>query len=202
LEPGVHPPFCISAKQGKAKVNLLVKALPHNLPVLLRRPILQVLFKATADAFGCPAPKAAHLSFDEYLRNYALFTSEQAEKALQSGCDVQVIKTRLFQNAFRLGGRMPMCPITRRMAEVLKVGQLLYRAIGIEIQGNTQGDITVQRCYFRPFYSSPVCQLMSALDDGVFAGLSGTGRLVFSERMTEGRECCRAKLFFRKEPER
>jgi len=54
--------------------------------------------------------------------------------------------------------------------------------------------VTVKRCYFSQFYSGSVCDLISALDDGVFSGLSGGGRLVFSERLTEGNACCRAKL--------
>jgi hypothetical protein len=78
--------------------------------------------------------------------------------------------------------------------EVMALGQILYRAIGVEIQGDSQGDLIVKRCYFSQFYSGPVCDLISALDDGVFSGLSGGGRLAFSERLTEGRECCRAKL--------
>ena len=80
------------------------------------------------------------------------------------------------------------------MEEVMALGQILYRAIGVEIQGDAQGSVTVQHCYFSRFYSGQVCDLISALDDGVFSGLSGGGRLVFSERITEGRDFCRAKL--------
>jgi hypothetical protein len=76
----------------------------------------------------------------------------------------------------------------------MALGQILYRAIGIEIQGDGQGNVTVKRCYFSQFYAGSVCDLISALDDGLFAGLSGGGRLTFSERLTEGSGCCRAKL--------
>jgi hypothetical protein len=76
----------------------------------------------------------------------------------------------------------------------MELGQILYRAIGVEVQGDEQGNVTVSRCYFSRFYSGPVCDLISALDDGVFSGLSGGGRLVFSERITEGGVCCRAEL--------
>jgi hypothetical protein len=31
----------------------------------------------------------------------------------------------------------------------MELGQILYRAIGVEIQGEPQGDVTVKRCYFR-----------------------------------------------------
>jgi len=175
-------------------MNILIKVLPHNLPAFIREEILAQLFEATADAFECPAPAHDHLSYDACLQTYALFTSEQAEKALQAGRDVSAIKTQLYQNAYPLGGKLRKWFSVDTMEEVMELGQILYRAIGVEIQGDTQGDVTVKRCYFSQFYSGPVCDLISAMDDGVFSGLSGGGRLVFSQRLSEGRECCRARL--------
>jgi hypothetical protein len=175
-------------------MNILLKILPHNLPAFIREEILAELFEATADAFECPAPTLDHRSYDECLRTYALFTREQAEKALQSGRDVPAIKTRLYENAYPLGGKLRKWFGVDTMEEVMELGQILYRAMGVEIQGDTQGNVTVKRCYFSHFYSGPVCDLISALDDGVFSGLSGGGRLTFSERLTEGKACCRAKL--------
>lgn len=193
-----HPkPSCILARRGRVKMNILLKMLPHNLPAFIREEILAELFEATADAFECPAPALDHLSYDACLRTYALFTRGQAEKALQAGCDVSAIKTQLYQNAYPLGGKLRKWFAVDTMEEVMELGQILYRAIGVEIQGDTQGDVTVKRCYFSQFYSGPVCDLISALDDGVFSGLSGGGRLAFSERLTEGRDCCRAKLQLR-----
>ena len=175
-------------------MNILLRILPPNLPRFVRKEILAELFEATADAFGCPAPVYDHLPYDECLRTYALFTREQAEKALQAGRDIPAIKTQLYQNAYSLSGKLRKWFAVDTMEEVMKLGQILYRAIGIEIRGDNQGDVTVKRCYFSQFYSGSVCDLISALDDGVFSGLSGGGRLAFSERLTEGRECCRAKL--------
>lgn len=175
-------------------MNILLKILPHNLPAFIRDEILEELFAATADAFACPVPTVDHLAYDEYLRSYALFTREQAEKAIQSGRDVAAIKTRLYENAYPLGKKLRKWLGVDTMAEVMALGQILYRAIGVEIQGDSQGNVTVNRCYFSQFYSGSVCDLISALDDGVFSGLSGGGRLAFSERITEGSACCRAKL--------
>jgi len=183
-------------------MNILLKILPHNLPVFIREEILAELFEATADAFECPAPALDHLSYDECLRTYALFTREQAEKAIQAGRDVAAIKIKLYQNAYPLGRKLRKWFGVDTMEEVMELGQILYRAIGVEFQGDTQGDVIVKRCYFSQFYSGPVCDLISALDDGVFSGLSGGGRLTFSERLTEGRECCRAKLELREERNR
>jgi hypothetical protein len=183
-------------------MNILLKILPHNLPGFVRGEILAELFEATADAFECPAPALPHLSYDARLRAYALFTREQAEKALQAGRDVSALKTQLYQNTFPLGGKLRKWFGIDTMEEVMELAQILYRAIGVEFQGDTQGDVTVKRCYFSQFYSGPVCDLISALDDGVFSGLSGGGRLAFSERLTEGRECCRAKLQLQEEGSR
>jgi hypothetical protein len=194
MESALLKPSCIWARRGRVKMNILLKILPHNLPAFIREEILAELLEATADAFECPAPTFDHLSYEECLRTYALFTREQAEKALQTGRDVPAIKTQLYQNAYPLGGKLRKWFAVDTMEEVMELGQILYRAIGVEIQGDTQGDVTVKRCYFSQFYSGPVCDLISALDDGVFSGLSGGGRLAFSERLTEGRECCRAKL--------
>jgi hypothetical protein len=183
-------------------MNILFKILPHNLPVFIREEILSELFEATAHAFECPAPAHHHLSYDACLRTYALFTREQAEKALHTGRDISAIKTQLYQNAYPLGWKLHKWFGLDTMDEVMALGQILYRVIGVEIEGDTQGDVTVKRCYFSQFYSGPVCDLISALDDGVFSGLSGGGRLAFSERLTEGSQCCRAKLLLSREVHR
>jgi hypothetical protein len=178
-------------------MDLLLKILPHNLPAFIRKEILAELFDATAAAFDCPAPAHNHLAYNECLRAYALFTREQAERALQAGGDLPALKTRLYQNAYPLGASLRKWLGLDTVGEVMELGQILYRAIGVEIQEDTRGEMTVERCYFSQFYSGAVCDLISALDDGVFSGLSGGGRLAFSERLTEGRECCRAKLQLR-----
>ena len=72
--------------------------------------------------------------------------------------------------------------------------RLLYRAIGINAKFDMEGNVTISACYFSSFYSGRICRLISALDAGVAAGLSGGGRLVFSQRMTEGHDCCLARL--------
>ena len=183
-------------------MSISLRLLPHHLPGFARKEILAELFEATAEAFECPAPAQNHLAYDERLRTYALFTREQAEQALQAGRDIPVLKTRLYRNAYPLGGKLRKWFGLSTMDEVMELARILYRAIGVEMQGDGQGTLTVRRCYFSQFYSGPVCDLISALDDGVFSGLSGGGRLVFSERLTEGRECCRAKLQLREERHR
>jgi hypothetical protein len=82
----------------------------------------------------------------------------------------------------------------------MTLGRFLYGILDIDLEGSDNGEITVRRCYFSSFYSPQVCQIMSAMDRGLLAGLSGTGELVFSQRITEGPTCCRAH--FSMEPTR
>jgi hypothetical protein len=178
-------------------MNVLIGILPQNLPTFARERILAELFEATASAFECPAPPLDHLAYDERLRTYAVFTREHVQHAVRSGRDVLALKTRLYQNAYPLGEKLRKWFGAETMQDVMGLGNILYRAIGVDMQGDAQGEVTVRGCYFSQFYSGPVCDLISALDDGVFSGLSGGGRLAFSERLTEGRECCRAKLRLR-----
>ncbi len=175
-------------------MNILLRILPHHLPAFIRAEILSALFAATAEAFGCPAPAHEHLSYDECLRAYALFTSQQAEMALREGRDTAAIKARLYQNACPLGEKLRRWFGIHEMGEVMEIGHILYQAIGVDFQGDGEGEVTVRGCYFSQFYSAAACDLISALDDGVFSGLSGGGRLSFSQRITEGSPCCRATL--------
>lgn len=179
-------------------MNILVKLLPHTLPDFIRREILAELLTATAAGFACPAPALRHLSYEECLRTYSRFTREKAEQALQSGCDLPTLKAQLYENAYPLGLKLRKWFGLETMAEVMALGQILYRAIGVEMEGDSQGNVCVQRCYFSHFYSGPVCDLISALDEGIFSGLSGGARLTFSQRLTEGGACCRAQLQVRR----
>jgi len=66
--------------------------------------------------------------------------------------------------------------------------------LGIDFLGEPDGSMVMTRCFFSDYYSSPVCRLISSLDEGLLVGLAGGGRLSFSQRITEGHECCRAHL--------
>jgi hypothetical protein len=175
-------------------MKVLFKILPQELPVFVRQVILVELFKATADGFETPVPALRHLSYTARLQAYAVFTKEQAEKALVSGIDAGVVKERLYQNAYTLGMKLCKWFGIENIEDVMRMGKILYNVMGIEICGNAQGEVTVKRCFFSPFYSGRVCALISSMDEGLFSGLSGGRRLVFSERLTEGSECCKAIL--------
>jgi hypothetical protein len=175
-------------------MNILLKIAEIYVPTFIKKAKLKELFECTAAAFNCPVPELKGLSFDECLVKYAEFTKEEAEKALQSGHDLHQIKQRLYQNAYRLGQNLRKSFHVTTTQDVMTMGRILYRVIGIDFQGTGQGEMTINHCFFSQFYSSQVCQIISSLDEGVFAGLSGGGQLAFSQRITEGQQCCKASF--------
>ncbi len=78
--------------------------------------------------------------------------------------------------------------------DAMQMAHLIYGIVGIDFRGNPQGEVVISRCYFSSFYSPKVCGIISSLDAGLLSGISGGGRLSFQQRLTEGTECCRARL--------
>jgi hypothetical protein len=175
-------------------MNILIKVLPHSLHAFVRKAMLAELFKATANAFACPPPEFEDSRYDERLQAYALFTRDQAEKALRARRDLPVVRKRLYENSYPLGLKVRKWFAVNSTKDVMEIGQILYGTIEVKMQGDALGNMVINHCYFSQFYSPAVCDLISSLDDGIFSGLSAGGRLVFSQRMTEGCECCKARL--------
>jgi hypothetical protein len=175
-------------------MNLLVSALEVYTPEFIRKRALVQLFNATAVAFGLKAPPLAHLTSDEWLAEYAQFVQAQAGQRLQKGSDYRELAQCLYQNAVEMA-RLPykwLQPHT--IQDVMLIARVLYRILGIDLQGDARGEVVIQRCYFSDFYSAEMCRLMSAMDQGLFAGLSNGGKLTFTSRITEGHVCCQAQF--------
>jgi hypothetical protein len=66
--------------------------------------------------------------------------------------------------------------------------------LDIDFQGDEKGEVLISHCSLSRYYSPDTCRVMSAMDRGLLAGLSGGKQLVFSARITEGQACCRAYL--------
>ncbi|MCL5257569.1 MAG: hypothetical protein M1319_07215 [Chloroflexi bacterium] len=173
-------------------MSLLLGILGIYVPPTLKRRNLAELFACTASAFGVEHPPLAGLTHTQILREYAMFTSREAEKAVASGEDIDYIKERLHANAYQLGSRLRRIVNIRTMADVMAMARVLYKVLDIDFRGSPDGAIEIGPCYFSKFYSGEVCHVMSAVDEGVLAGLSGGGWLLFSQRITEGSKCCRA----------
>jgi hypothetical protein len=163
------------------------------IPGSIRKRKLQELFQATARAFQYSAPLIDGLTFQDSLKQYAIFTRDRAEETIQQGRENKV-KNQLFQNAFEIGMKLKEDFRIEGTREVMRMSQIVYKILGIEFRGNSRGEVLIRQCLFSSFYSGKVCRLISSLDSGLLAGLSNGSKLEFSQRITEGNSCCRAKL--------
>lgn len=175
-------------------MSLVLRVLDGHVPAAARRAALRELFATTAAAFGCPVPPLDSLDADALLRRYAEFTRDQAEAALQDGRDLPALQDRLECGARALGARLRAGLRLRTTEDTMAAARMVYELLDIDFRGTGQGEITVRRCAFSDIYSAEVCWLVSALDTGLLAGLSGGDRLEFSQRITESAPTCLARL--------
>lgn len=172
----------------------LIRLLPG---LLLRNLVPGRLAPAVADAFEIPEPRLRGLRSRDKLRRFALFTREAAEQALARENEAEAVGTRLFHNARSLGEdlRRRLKPASSR--EEAALCRALYAGLGIQAEMDEAGVLVIGECFFSRFYTPRVCRLISNLDKGAAAGLTGGGELTFQTRLTEGAPCCRARLEFR-----
>ena len=153
---------------------------------------LKDLFRLTAEAFGQAPPALRGLSRGEILLDYARFTRAEAEKSLAKGT-APAVRENLRDRSLRLGrdirSRLPI----RSRADAAAALRFLYRMLDIDLAVDARGEVTIRRCSLAAHYTPEVCCFISAMDEGIVAGLCG-GRLVFSRRLTEGADCCRARI--------
>jgi hypothetical protein len=164
------------------------------LPLGLGRRELKRLFAGTAAAFRSPVPPRLSLSLGSRLRDYALFTCICAEEALGRPRELQALEGRLFGEALALGSGYRHRLRLRGIEEAMSAARLIYRCLGIDFHGSAGGELLIRRCAFAAVYTPRICALVSALDRGLMAGLTGGGLLEFSQRITEGADSCRAYL--------
>jgi len=169
---------------------MLLKIMRLYLPEFIKKKKLNELFRLTADAFQSELPELMGLSFAECLSKYALFTREQAERYVQSGRPLEEVKHRLYQNSCIMGQSLRKNLHIATWEDAVTALKVIYEFIGIDFQCDRQGEFIVKQCFFSQYYSDGVCKLISSLDEGLAAGLSGGGRLCFELRITEGGSCC------------
>ncbi len=162
-------------------------------PAFVRKRKLLQLFAATADAFGVPMPAMKGLRIEDCLKEYARFTREEAARAIRDGTEGEV-KLRLYRNAYRLGSGLRGELGVKDMNQAMKLARTVYEIVGIDFMAGPQGDVVISRCYFADFYSSKVCSVISSIDAGLISGLTAGGRMTFSHRLTEGNDCCIARI--------
>jgi hypothetical protein len=180
-------------------MNLRLRLARIYLPAVLKKRKLAELIRLTARAFGAEAPPMERLSLRRMRRLYAEFARDAAARVLGdpagSGAVKAEVERRLFEEALRFGEDLRReLRVAARPDEVMAAARVLYRGLGIDLRGGADGAIVISRCSFSGDFTPDVCRLSSRLDAGVLAGLSGGWRLEFTERLTEGAACCRARL--------
>jgi hypothetical protein len=183
--------------ERREPMNFALAMLDLHVPVAVRKKVLRELFAATAQAFGVGPPSTRGLSAGRMLEAYALFTKEESERLWAEDRDQNAVELRLFENASDLGTRLRRRLRVRSRKDVVRLSRVLYKVLGISFDGRTDGRVIISHCAFSRIYTSRVCRLISALDAGAAAGISGGGKLEFDQRITEGHDCCRARLVFK-----
>jgi hypothetical protein len=178
-------------------VNLLATVAQFYLPTFVKKKKLQELFELTADGFQCEMPAIKSLSYDECLNAYAQFSKSKAEELLKRPNMIEEIKKRLYRNSYQMGEKLRKDFRVKSQADVIRLSKILYKILKIDFYEAASGEIIIRRCFFSQFYSPEICGIISSLDEGMAAGLSGGGRLVFKERITEGKSCCQATFYMK-----
>lgn len=172
---------------------MLTRIVRSCIPESYKKKMLVELFRLTADAFGCEMPVLETLSLQDFLREYALFTTVEAERCLREEDALEEVKHSLYQNSFRFGRDLRKSLFMLSWGKSPAALKLIYQLIGIELQYKEQGEFIIERCYFSRYYSAEVCELISSMDEGLAAGLI-RGRLRFTRRITEGCSSCKGRI--------
>lgn len=177
-------------------MNIILLLGKAYLPDVLKRRGLQRLFEATAAGFGVETPDLPGMSYQDMLALYAAFTAERAQFALQRPASLVETQGHLYAQTERLGRDLRRQFRVRSPREALEALELAYRLIGVDLRGEPDGSIFVRHCYFSSRYTPEICGLISSLDAGLVAGLTGGGRLAFKSRITEGCDRCTATVTY------
>jgi hypothetical protein len=164
-------------------------------PAVLRPFVMRRLLRRTAAAFGAHLPPLRRrVSGDDLLRTYATFSDARAELLLAGHGDLHAVRSDLWSTADDIGRGLRRGLGIRTVADAMVAARAVYRALDIDLRGSPTGDVVVARCSFARVYGPQVCAVMSSVDAGLFAGLTGGRTLTFTRRITEGAPACLASL--------
>lgn len=162
------------------------------LPPPLRKRKMAELFRFTAKAFGQNPAATGGASGDLSLESYAVFTRRLVENSMAGGRDTTAVRTALRQEALAFGEQIRRQFRVRNREDARGLLVFAYKTIGIALDADAAGRMTVSRCFFSRHYTPETCRVVAALDEGLMAGILGEGTLEFRERITEGQSFCRA----------
>lgn len=175
-------------------MNIKLRILKLYFPSFLKKTKLLELCRITADAFQCEMPETKGLNFDRLLTKYAVHTKEEAEKVIRNPHSIDEAKERLYKNALSLGKKIKKEFGIKSVDEAFETAKIVYSMIKIDFENDSNGEILIKRCFFSSYYTEEICGLISSLDEGILAGLTGGKDFRFSQRITEGKDCCKAKI--------
>lgn len=158
-----------------------------------RRIELQILLNLVASSLGLPKERVLTTRSANALDLFARYTATHLP-----GCSKAQLM-RLNESAFRLGTILRCCLTDRSAQALMKVVVVLYRNIGIEMQGAFPDEVSVVRCHFCAYYTPHTCTAASSIDAGVICGLYAAPDLRFTQRITEGKDKCCCHLVAPKE---
>lgn len=175
-------------------MNVGMKIAQSFVPTFLKKRELKKLFVLVSRVFKSDAPSIAGLSFEQSLKTFADYTERETVTAIERGDDMTLMKKKLFRGAYEFGECLGRILQVRNTGDVMKAGRLIYGTLGINFLGTPRGEVIINKCFFSGIYSARTCRIISSLDEGMMAGLSHGGTFMFSQRMTEGFDTCRANF--------
>lgn len=179
-------------------MSLILNLLSFYTPERVKKKEIYQLFKVTVDAFNLKMPKfdLKKISRGKFLKEYALFTKEKTTKFIKThGIDSEELielKNRLYESSYEMGKEIKKNLKIKNSGEILKVMKLIYKIIKIDFKKGKNGVVIINNCFFSSYYDQDICGVISSLDKGLAAGISGGGKLEFFQRITDGKDCCSA----------
>ena len=182
-------------------MTLLDAFLARDVPRFVRQGAVKRLVRLTAESFGSAPPDVGGLDTQAVLQRYAWFTREEVGRLDADPARIARVQQQLYRSGSGLTSSYRKLLGVSHWEAAAAVSRRLYGYVGIDMDANPRGEVTFRSCYFSRFYTRETCNVMSALDSGIIAGLAGEGDLTFTCRITEGAACCRACFRYRR-PER
>lgn len=158
---------------------------------LLARIELQLLMNLTAAAFDRKPLRIWTRPHQEALAAYAACTRDWMQ---HTDKPLSALHSDMHRASLRKGRLLRHLTFFLNDADRTRLVFALYKGIGIHMRGTLPGTLQVTSCFFSSYYTSGMCALISAMDDGIVSGIMGGGQLVFTQRITEGCGCCQAHL--------
>lgn len=152
-----------------------------------RRIQLQILMNLAAKATGQRTPYLLGMPSEKALEFFARFTALHLPQPATQ-------QERLYTEAYHLGSLLRKILHVKTNEQLTQTAILLYRNIGIDMQGSLPGEVCVNQCFFSNHYTPGICTVASLMDAGVICGLAQGTQLQFTHRITEGCTKCKAIL--------